>query len=367
MSMNSIQKNILLSVFTFIMSMSGLHAQAFLLNAATEDLGLTNSGRVTASYGADPGSNRIMFVSFTSEDNGDIVTGMSYGGRNLTSIGTSQTGAGWILTSQLFYLTESDIAAVSPATITITTNGGIAYGLMSVVFFENVDQVSPIGNIINLGGNSSPQQTGVMASDYDLIVVAAANNDGATSLTPSAGFTPLHDFSGWQRHAFAYKSITATGSSTSGFSGGTATQFSVVGAEVNGIASPLPIELLSFKLEATADNMVKLDWVTASEINNDFFTIERTTDGEHWEALAHILSKAAIETFPNPTDGLLTIKGESIALDPLKIFNSLGQDVSYLTTIVESNTSKILVDFSKLQPGIYYLNTATTVHKISKF
>lgn len=40
----------------------------------------------------------------------------------------------------------------------------------------------------------------------------------------------------------------------------------------------LPIELLSFSAEPAGDK-VKLDWVTASETNNDLFIIERTVDG----------------------------------------------------------------------------------------
>jgi hypothetical protein len=46
-------------------------------------------------------------------------------------------------------------------------------------------------------------------------------------------------------------------------------------------AHPLPIELISFS--ANADKgIVLLDWATESEVNNDFFTIERSRDGSNW-------------------------------------------------------------------------------------
>ncbi len=51
----------------------------------------------------------------------------------------------------------------------------------------------------------------------------------------------------------------------------------------------LPIELLSFSgkyLEKT--NEALLEWITASEINNDYFTIERSTDGITFESIAFI-------------------------------------------------------------------------------
>ena len=49
----------------------------------------------------------------------------------------------------------------------------------------------------------------------------------------------------------------------------------------------LPIELIAF--DATvADGEVVLDWVTAQEINNEYFTIERSRDGHHFEVLGYI-------------------------------------------------------------------------------
>lgn len=51
--------------------------------------------------------------------------------------------------------------------------------------------------------------------------------------------------------------------------------------------STLPIELISF--DATANqNQVDLSWMTGSEKDNDFFTIERTVDGIAYEEVARI-------------------------------------------------------------------------------
>jgi hypothetical protein len=54
---------------------------------------------------------------------------------------------------------------------------------------------------------------------------------------------------------------------------------------------PLPVELLSFKAE-TKPGFIELTWVTATEINNDFFTIEKSTDGLHFSTLGHVVSIA---------------------------------------------------------------------------
>jgi hypothetical protein len=51
--------------------------------------------------------------------------------------------------------------------------------------------------------------------------------------------------------------------------------------------SPLPIELLSFGASINADK-VDIEWVTASEVNNDFFTVERSTDGVVFDELTAV-------------------------------------------------------------------------------
>ncbi len=48
-------------------------------------------------------------------------------------------------------------------------------------------------------------------------------------------------------------------------------------------SSPLPIELLSFTATPIGSKQVLCQWVTASEKNNDFFTVERSVDGHNFE------------------------------------------------------------------------------------
>ncbi|MFT7241420.1 MAG: hypothetical protein ACI83L_001775, partial [Cryomorphaceae bacterium] len=58
-------------------------------------------------------------------------------------------------------------------------------------------------------------------------------------------------------------------------------QFVLSGPEVGNL-NVLPITLLSFQAEAK-DGLVHTNWITASELNNDFFAVERSKDAEHWE------------------------------------------------------------------------------------
>jgi len=62
-------------------------------------------------------------------------------------------------------------------------------------------------------------------------------------------------------------------------------------ATVTSINSPcitvLPIELVEFD-GIDDDGVNKLWWVTASEINNDYFEVKRSEDGIHWEHLTRV-------------------------------------------------------------------------------
>lgn len=47
--------------------------------------------------------------------------------------------------------------------------------------------------------------------------------------------------------------------------------------------SPLPIQLISFEAQAVDNKKVLCEWITATEINNDYFTVERSANGQDFE------------------------------------------------------------------------------------
>lgn len=50
----------------------------------------------------------------------------------------------------------------------------------------------------------------------------------------------------------------------------------------------LPVELLTFDAWLGSDEYVYLSWSTATEFNNDYFTVERTVDGLNWEEVCWV-------------------------------------------------------------------------------
>lgn len=188
--------------------------------------------------------------------------------------------------------------------------------------------------------------------------------------------------------------------------------FGSLGAGVN----PLPVELADFQARVV-ENSVHLSWVTSSELNNDFFTVERSEDGETFTGIGeHISGKgttvqtqhyaaidmnpikgtsyyrlkqtdfdgtftysnvipvtyegpniASMQVFPNPaTNNRVTLeligfgKNETV---PVKFFDQLGREChSFIVTTNESGFARHQSVFGKpLANGIYMVKAGPTL------
>ena len=212
-------------------------------------------------------------------------------------------------------------------------------------------------------------------------------------------------------------SFTATATShTIDFNGTSAgTCGLIIDNIVISLVSALPIELLNFNASPITNEIVLLKWQTASETNNDYFTIERSQNGTTWQEIASLdgagssstllsysatdnypyigisyyrlkqtdfdgqfeyseirsvnierLENSQIELYPNPTSNQITIYANSTELAEITIYNALGQDVTLLTLKIEKDSNQLVLDFSSLSSGIYYIKTKTTANKVYK-
>jgi hypothetical protein len=164
--------------------------------------------------------------------------------------------------------------------------------------------------------------------------------------------------------------------------------------------STLPIELITFDAIKN-DRQVELSWKTATETNNDFFSIERSADGVAWETV-HTLSGAGnssqvsayswidyspyngvsyyrlrqtdydgttksfhivsveqedvkeLQAYPNPVSQTSSLLGVD-SNKPVRIFNALGVEVTGNVKISLSPSKKTLLDMSQLPKGMYYV------------
>jgi len=126
-------------------------------------------------------------------------------------------------------------------------------------------------------------------------------------------------------------------------------------------ASPLPVELLSFDAKCNNNN-VDLSWSTATETNNDYFTIERSADVSDWEFVKSVPGAGNSNsthfystTDKNPLSGTSYYRlrqtdfdGQSESFSPIAVIcDDAGPDpqISYSPNPF---TSELWVDFQNL-------------------
>jgi hypothetical protein len=188
--------------------------------------------------------------------------------------------------------------------------------------------------------------------------------------------------------------------------------FSVYGGDamicdfgVDVVPAPLPIKLLSFTGKCL-NNSTLLNWSTASEINNDYFIIERSSDATNWQFVMKVPGHGSSNTilnysakddkplpgttyyrlkqtdyngkydyfgpvsincnnipeeqniafFPNPFTSELMVDIHNISFTNafIKIYDMVGKKVYELPlTGTDTNTQKLSLDLQNLKAGIY--------------
>ncbi len=177
------------------------------------------------------------------------------------------------------------------------------------------------------------------------------------------------------------------------------------GTSVN---TPLPVTIVNFEAGCT-DNVVNIQWLTASETNSNYFEIESSDDLLTWKSEGKVAAagnsnelrtysyllpeqkeggfylrlkqfdfdgmsyiygpvrsdcngnESQVELFPNPTDGWITVIGATPGVE-LNIVNSMGQLIRILSF---DDMGHITVDLN-LPSGVYYLqgiDKGTTINK----
>lgn len=166
----------------------------------------------------------------------------------------------------------------------------------------------------------------------------------------------------------------------------------------------LPIELISFTLKPLVDRKVELGWITSSEINNDYFTLERSLNGQQWEVIAQIAGAGnstelleysfidenplfgvsyyrlkqtdydgeknysqilsytqendklgIMELYPNPVENILTVIIQTQNEQGLVIIESINGKEVYAHKIFGSGIHQVYFDMETFSNGMYFV------------
>jgi endoglucanase len=169
---------------------------------------------------------------------------------------------------------------------------------------------------------------------------------------------------------------------------------------------PLPVTLLNFEAY-TENNNISVKWTTTNEINNDYFDIERSSDGinfikicsvnakgekegitnysfidsnplegnSYYRLLQHdlngmlnysyirsvYLKEPEINVYPNPNNGIFTLEIASVNQVSIVIHNLMGQKVTEEN--ISTKEGKKIFDLQNINKGVYFI-TITLADKV---
>jgi hypothetical protein len=161
-----------------------------------------------------------------------------------------------------------------------------------------VTMVSPVLNMTNCisGLSVTFLHNGIIQNGFDFLYFQYTTNGSTwTTLDTYTGLynSVTHTYSGLPNNIIQFRFCLITNATINSYvtgppgPPGTAVYFYDFDNFVINCSNPLPIELLSFDgFNYNSHNL--LSWKTATEMNNDFYTIERSSDGINWEKVANI-------------------------------------------------------------------------------
>lgn len=241
---------------------------------------------------------------------GDIVLARSLTVDNICTFGTGVITSS---SSNLFIL--GSFATITPASATSYVNGPVRYqGTSNIIFpvgkngfYRPVEiNTSAIGTVWTVeyfnsdpnvfGTSIAPTLNHISECEYWSLVQTGTTTNSNVSLSwdaNSCGVTLLSDLRIARWDGFATwidcgnSNTTGTTSAGTVLSGNVLASFGLFTLASATTQNPLPVELLFFDAQWTGD-AVDLNWSTASEQNNAFFTVEKSIDGEDFTEVLRV-------------------------------------------------------------------------------
>ena len=179
----------------------------------------------------------------------------------------------YVMDNQKIYMAHTTYSQFPSSSVQEDFNSNYATSDWTLVYDGSIDW-SPGWEEITLS-------TAFSYNNTDNLLIKVENRDGSYSFSyPEFDYTSSTRRSAYEYQDGSYPTTTGSRSSTR-----PNVKFSI-GSSSGGA---LPITLTSFEGDLNDESHVELEWVVASQLNNDYFVVEHSIDGYVWEEIDNIL------------------------------------------------------------------------------
>lgn len=193
------------------------------------------------------------------------------------------------------------IADYIPFTFNVTSAGAPAAGTVSVATYGTPSNNLPLpSGVTNINGPGGINNSANTVDRFWIITPAGfSTTTPVSTLTFTATSTEVGSISNPRAQRWApanyWDPAIAGQTNPTAFSATVPNISSYSPWALAAAASPLPIQLVSFDAFSKG-NLIELNWKTATELNNDFFTIERSQSGEKFTDLFQVKGAGTKQT-----------------------------------------------------------------------
>lgn len=263
------------------------------------------------------------------------------------------------------------------------------------------------------GGDGSGEASTSISESLNATSISMFNGGSSSgyvngNITEAVNGDVIDVFGGGSANGYGFFSLSESDNTDDNnlFSGGIAQGYGFFSEDNLAL---LPVELVGFRAKYL-NKVVELKWGTASELNNDFFSVQRSTNGATWETIeevegainsssfltyntidskplsgrsyyrlkqtdldgtysysniqsivvrSNLLGDISLVLYPNPTNGIVTVEGDEKELSLVQVFNILGRNVTALVQKSGENITKKSLNLSQLVDGVYFIKTRT--------
>ncbi|HEY4062144.1 MAG TPA: T9SS type A sorting domain-containing protein [Puia sp.] len=269
-----------LIILTLTLSSVG---QTFLQSATTYQH--TNSKTISQAFGATSKPDDLIIVHLDYDNTAASVNTVTDNkGNTYTRISGPTTWNG-TFRAELWYA----YAIAGSPTITVTAKLSAApttYSQIYITEYKGIaSSIDPLDQHSESAGNTSAVSSGAKTTTYTNELIFGVSIGASGTLTTGAGFNPRSTVN---QNVVEDKSVVSIGSYNTAFTSASGNWVAQMATFISTI-STLPVDFSALTADCSNDQ-VTVNWAAASETNNNYFTIEESTDGSSWAAIGQVKS-----------------------------------------------------------------------------